>query len=191
MSSNHQQQQRGNINSSANAATSAYTNVALSPPSVTTHTAATTTSNTAKTQHVLQSPPSVTNGTATTALRQRRTMNHSNNNSNNNPDRTSSSSHSASVSISEVCTDTYQCLCLLPVYPNYKQEYLEYNYNTTTNINTNTTTTTNINEPSSSVSNVRIRHRGEHYIDSFNDQSNSFTFGTNEHVSVVRVVYDV
>jgi hypothetical protein len=171
MASNHLQQR-----SSTNHAASNYTNTALSPPSISTnHTAATSTpssSANAASQQLLQSPPSVPNTTnSNPTLRQRRMMNHNNNKTDN--FSSSSPSSLSSSSISEVCTDTYQCLCLLPVYPNYKQEYLEYHY---TNNNSHQ------EQPSTAASSVRIRQRGEYYIDSFNDQSKSFTFGTNENV---------
>lgn len=166
MSSNSLQQRstggNSNKNSSSHAASS-YSNVALSPPSISTHPTATTPVST-----TLQSPPCVTN--TTTTIRQRR-MTHAINN-----DKAASSSSSSSIS--ELCTDTYQCMCLLPVYPNYKHEYLEYNYHNS--VTSNGTTTPEL--PPSSSTKVRIRNRGEYYLDSYNDQSKSFTFGTNENV---------
>lgn len=163
MSSNNLQQRStgGNNNNNKNSSShtaSSYNNVALSPPSISTHPTATTPVST-----TLQSPPCVTN--TTTTIRQRRMMHAINNDK------------SASSSISELCTDTYQCMCLLPVYPNYKQEYLEYNYNDSVTSNGSVTP-----ELSPSSTKVRIRNRGEYYLDSYNDQSKSFTFGTNENV---------
>jgi hypothetical protein len=157
-------------NSSKNHAASAYTNVAsLSAPSMTSPSSSANAVTTAQ-QQQLQSPPSSApnhNNNATT-LRQRRMMQNNNNNNNINTNNSSSST-------SKICTDAYQCMCLVPVYPHYKQEYLEYNYHPSYNSTTNEST-------AASSSNVRIRHRGEYYIDSYNDQSKSFTFGTNENV---------
>jgi hypothetical protein len=117
----------------------------------------------------------------------------------NNNDSSSSSSNTITTtlqSISNVCIDTYQCLCLFPVYPNYTTEYLEYNYNNINNTNNNNTTTLSQSQQLSSLQSqqqqqqlVRIRNRGEYYIDSYNDQPKSFSFGTNENVRSFFILY--
>ena len=108
--------------------------------------------------------------------------NHSNNNNNNTSTVRQRRNHNTTTttkSMSDVCTDTYLCLCLAPVYPNYRTEYLEYPYD-------HGTAATDEESPPP----PRIRHRGEYYIDSYNDQSKAFTFGTNENVRAFLVMED-
>lgn len=111
-------------------------------------------------------------GAASSFLRHRRKSNSSSHNSNNSSFNNNTNYNWANAAgICGCCCDS--------------SEVLEYNYSnaTTTPAAALLSQQTNKN-PQRMQALPRIRERGEFYIDSFNDQPMSWSFGTNEHVSL-------
>jgi hypothetical protein len=94
---------------------------------------------------------------------------------------TNNKDNSNSNSLQQSFSNGFQthCGCLECYHPG--AETLDYNY---------TAANQNGNSSSSKTQHPRIRERGEFYIDSFNDQPWSWSFGTNEMVCICSTVYD-
>jgi hypothetical protein len=167
-SSNHT---RGTATATATAATasSSYSNIAVSPPS------------TATTNHPTSSTIPTTNAAA--SLRHRR-----------------SSPTTLLQSVQPFCSKGSQCICIYPGYPPASTEYLEYHYPSSYHHNSNNNNNSSSHPLPTTMSQSyqqhvttqplpRIRERGEFYMDSYNDQPTSWSFGTNENVRCDSHIY--
>jgi hypothetical protein len=174
VSSNHT---RGGTAAATTAtASSSYSNIAVSPPS------------TATTNHNNHTTSTIPTTAAAASLRHRR-----------------SNPTTLLQSVQSFCSTGSQCICIYPGYPPASTEYLEYHYPTSYHHN-NSSSNSNNNSSSSShplpttmsqsyqqhVTTQplpRIRERGEFYMDSYNDQPTSWSFGTNENVRCDSYIY--